>query len=142
MVREDLAQIPDRQLPRAPLGRRQWPVMCGSGLVALHLSGGGGSDLAAGLAPPLTAVAQQSLQSLALQSTGGVCSTLPHLLAYLSTAIYLWLLTSFVLFSNTVPLRGTDKAYPNLWLVVIGCLKLLEELERKSLGTLNSLNAA
>lgn len=88
----------------------------------------GGSDLADLLAPPFTAVAQQSLQSLALQSTDGVCSTLPHLRAYLSTAVYLWLVISIVLFSNTVPLTGADKAYPNLWLVAIGCFKLLEEL--------------
>lgn len=39
-----------------------------------------GSDLAGLQAPPFTAVAQQSIQSLALQSTDGVCSTLPHLL--------------------------------------------------------------
>lgn len=103
--------------------------MHGSGLIAHHLSGMGGSDLADLLAPPFTAVAQQSLQSLALRSTDGVCSTLPHLLAYLSTALYLWLLISFVLFSNTVPPTGTDKAYPNLWLAAIGSFKLLEELE-------------
>ncbi|XP_009864485.1 PREDICTED: calmodulin-A-like [Apaloderma vittatum] len=73
------------------------------------MSGMRGSDLADLLAPPFTAVAQQSLQSLALQSTDGICSTLPHLLAYRSTAyrstaVYLWLLRSFVLFSDTVPL--------------------------------------
>jgi len=70
--------------------------------LALHQGSTGGRDLAAWLAPPsAAAVAQPSLQSLALQSTDGVCSTLPHLLAYLSTAGYLWLLVSFVLFSNT-----------------------------------------
>lgn len=66
-----------------------------------HLSGMGGGDRADLLAPPFAAVAQQSLQSLALRSTDGVCSTLPHLLAYLSTAVYQWLLISFVLFSKT-----------------------------------------
>lgn len=73
----------------------------------------GGGDLAAWLAPPWSAVAQQSLQSLALQSTDGVCSALPHLLAYLSVALYLWLLIGFILFPNTVCFTGTDKTYPD-----------------------------
>lgn len=77
------------------------------------------------LAPPFTAVAQQSLQSPALRSADGVCSTLPHLPAYLSTAPYLCLLTSFVHFSNTVPLTGIVRALPNSW---FGRVKLLEEL--------------
>lgn len=65
---------------------------------SLHLGGTAGRELAASLAPPFAAVAQQRLQSPALQSTDGVCSTLPHLPAYLSTALYLRLLISFVLF--------------------------------------------
>lgn len=96
----------------------------GSRLIALHLGGSGGGELAGSLAPPFTAVAQQCLQSPALQSTDGVCSTLPHLPAYLSTAPYLCLLISFVLFSNAAPLTGIVRTLPNSWL---GCVKLLEE---------------
>lgn len=100
------------ELREAPLGRPQWRVSGspGSRLIALHLGGTGGRELAGLLAPPFTAVAQQSLQSPALQSTDGVCSTLPHLPAYLSTAPYLCLLISFVLFSSTVPLTGIVRA--------------------------------
>lgn len=115
-----------QELWEAPSGRPQWPVSGRHGcrLIALHLGGRGGRELAGSLAPPFTAVAQQCLQSPALQSTDGVCSTLPHLPTYLSTAPYLCLLISFVLFSNTVPLTGIVRGHPDSWL---GCVKLLEE---------------
>lgn len=115
-----------QELREAPLGRPQWPVSGrhGSRLIALHLGGTGGRELAGSLAPPFTAVAQQSLQSPALRSTDGVCSTLPHLLAYLSAAPYLCLLTSFGHFSNTVPLTVIVRAHPTSWL---GCWKSYRE---------------
>lgn len=132
-----------QELWEAPLGRPQWPVSGrhGSRLIALHLGGRGGRELAGSLAPPFTAVAQQCLQSPALRSTDGVCSTLPHLPTYLSTAPYLWLLISFVFFSNTVPLTSIVRGHPDSW---PGCVKLLEEFlcVKKALGMLNILHTA
>lgn len=83
--------------------------------------------VAALLAPPLAAVAQCSLQCPALRSADGVCSALPHLLAYLSAALYLSLLVSIVLFTKAVPIEASDRAHPNSWLVAIGSSKSLQE---------------
>lgn len=121
------APRPGRATAGAPRKGREPGTLRGAEAAAGRRAGRAGAALPA---PPLAAVAQCSLQSLALRSTDGVCSASPHLPAYLATAGYLWLPVSLALLATAVPAAGSDKAHPNSWLVAVGSSKALEGLGR------------